>query len=381
MGYELWAISHLETQSSELYSHPKFPALTRVSTFHLGEPMIMTMRWYGPTDQVPLRHIRQVPGVTGIVGALYDVPMGEVWSLEKLQTLKSQVEADGLKLEVIESIPIPEPIKIGLPERDFHIERYIQSMQNAAAVGVKVICYNFMPIFDWTRTDFNHILPDGSSTVSFEQDKLDTIDLSDGAAPLPGWAKGFGRAELEQNLAHYKNVSEEKLLKNLIYFLEQVVPVAEKIGVKLAIHPDDPPWSIFGLPRIVGGKAQLEQIFRAVPSIHNGLTFCSGSLGSSPSNDLPSIIRAFGERIHFVHARNVLHTADKSFLEVAHPTQYGSVNMRQVMRALVEVGFTGPIRSDHGRMIWDEQGRPAYGLFDRALGMTYLLGLVEALRA
>ena len=131
----------------------------------------------------------------------------------------------------------------------------------------------------------------------------------------------------------------------------------------------------------MGSKAQLEQIFRVVPSIHNGLTFCSGSLGGSPSNDLPSIIRAFGERIHFVHARNVLHTADKSFLEVAHPTQYGSVNMRQVMRALVEVGFTGPIRSDHGRMIWDEQGRPAYGLFDRALGMTYLLGLVEALRA
>ncbi len=343
--------------------------------------MIMTMRWYGPTDQVPLRHIRQVPGVTGIVGALYDVPLGEVWSLEKLQILKNQVEADGLKLEVIESIPIPEPIKIGLPERDYHIERYIQSMQNAAAVGAKVICYNFMPIFDWTRTDFNHILPDGSSTVSFEQEKLNTIDLSDGAAPLPGWAKGFGRAELEKNLAHYKNVSEAKLLENLVYFLEKVVPIAESIGVKLALHPDDPPWSIFGLPRIVGSAAQLEQIFNAVPSVHNGLTFCSGSLGSSPSNDLPTIIRAFGNRIHFVHARNVLHTGDKSFLEVAHPTQYGSVNMLEVMRALVEVGFTGPIRSDHGRTIWDEQGRPAYGLFDRALGMTYLLGLVEALES
>lgn len=343
--------------------------------------MKMSMRWYGPTDLVLLRHIRQVPGVTGIVGALYDVPLGEVWPLEKLVLLRDTVEAAGLHLEVIESIPIPEEIKLGLPGRDGQIESYAQSLRHAAAVGVKVICYNFMPIFDWTRTSYNDPLPDGSTTVSFDNEKISQIDLSNGAAPLPGWATGINRAELELRLAQYKNVDEDRLLEHLIYFLKAVTPVAESLGVRLAIHPDDPPWSIFELPRIVGNARQLERIFSAVPSLANGLTFCTGSLGSRADNDLPEIVRRFGERIAFVHARNVKRTASHSFLEVAHPTQYGDVDMKAVMRALLEVGFTGPMRSDHGRMIWDENGRPAYGLFDRALGMTYLLGLLEGLRA
>ena len=343
--------------------------------------MKMSMRWYGPTDLVPLRHIRQVPGVTGIVGALYDVPMGEVWPLEKLVALRDSVEAAGLRLEVIESIPIPEEIKLGLPGRDLQIERYAQSLRHAADVGVEVICYNFMPIFDWTRTSYAHPLPDGSTTVSFEDDQISQIDLSNGAAPLPGWATGIGRAELELRLTQYETVDEDRLLEHLIYFLEAVTPVAESLGVRLAIHPDDPPWSIFGLPRIVGRADQLARIFDAVPSPANALTFCTGSLGSRADNDLPGIVQRFGERIAFVHARNVKRTAPHSFLEVAHPTQCGDVDMKGVMRALLEVGFTGPIRSDHGRMIWDENGRPAYGLFDRALGMTYLLGLLEGLSA
>ena len=341
--------------------------------------MKMSMRWYGPTDLVPLRHIRQVPGVTGVVGALYDVPMGEVWPLAKLVALRDEIAAAGLRLEVIESIPIPEQIKLGLPDRDLHIERYAQSLRHAAAVGVRVICYNFMPIFDWTRTSYTHRLPDGSSTVSFEQEKIGQIDLSNGATPLPGWATGINRAELDLRLEQYKNVAEPELLEHLVYFLKAVTPVAESLGVRLALHPDDPPWSIFGLPRIVGTAKDLEQIFAAVPSPANGLTFCTGSLGSRADNDLPAIVRRFGERIAFVHARNVQRTAANSFVEVAHPTQYGDVNMRAVMQALLEVGFDGPIRSDHGRMIWDENGRPAYGLFDRALGMTYLLGLIEGL--
>lgn len=339
--------------------------------------MILCMRWFGEGDLVPLEYLRQVPGVKGIVSALYDVEVGEIWPLEKLRWLKARVEATGLSLEVIESIPVHEAIKLGLPERDRFIENYLESLRNIAQVGVRVLCYNFMPIFDWIRTDLARPLPDGSTTLSFAQQDLEKIDLSRGIAGLPGWAGAFDAKELRTLLERYRQVDSEQLFQNFAYFLRAVVPVAEEVGVCLALHPDDPPWPIFGLPRIVTDEKSIQRLLDVVKSPHHGLTFCTGSLGASPANDLLAMVRRFAGRIHFVHARNVRVNGERSFFETAHPTEYGDVDMRALIQAILETGYRGPIRSDHGRMIWGERGRPGYGLYDRALGSTYLYGLIE----
>lgn len=342
--------------------------------------MQLSMRWYGPTDPVPLKHLRQVPGVTGVVSALYDLPQGATWPLERVLALRRAVEDAGLTLSVIESIPVPEAVKLGLPARDEFIENYRQSLRHVARAGVRVVCYNFMPVFDWMRTNLALPLPDGSTTLSFAQAELDAIDFSGGTDGLPGWGGAYGAGELAALLEHYVSVGEEQLFQHLVYFLRAVVPVAQEEGVRLALHPDDPPWPIFGLPRIVRDARSIARILDAVPHEASGLTFCTGSLGSQPGNDLPAMVRRFGRRIHFVHARNVRVTGERRFHEVAHPSAYGDVDMRAVMQALVEVGFDGPLRSDHGRMIWGETGKPGYGLHDRALGSAYLLGLLEGVR-
>ncbi len=341
--------------------------------------MKMTMRWYGPDDPVTLQNIRQVPGMTGIVSALHDLKPGEVLSIERLEQRKKIIESMGLQWLVIESIPVHESIKLGKPERDQLIENYIQSIRNMGKVGIPVLCYNFMPVFDWTRTNLAMPNADGSTALSFAQADLVKIDLSRGTRDLPGWGDSYTVEELTALLADYATVDDTKLFENLAYFLQKVVPAAEESGVLMAIHPDDPPWSIFGLPRIVRNAQTLQALLDVVDSPHNGLTFCTGSLGASAENDLPAMIRQFGHRINFVHARNVKRTSAHDFHESKHPSEFGSVNMFEVMRALHEVGFTGPIRPDHGRMIWGETGRPGYGLYDRALGATYLYGLMEAI--
>lgn len=342
--------------------------------------MIFSFRWYGPSDPIPLAHIRQIPGVTGIVTALYDVPVGDVWPRHKLARLVDQVTDAGLDVAVIESIPVHEDIKLGRPTRDRLVDRYCESVRNMGALGIPVLCYNFMPVFDWTRTDLAHRLDDGSTALAYDHQRLAAIDLSRGTGDLPGWAAAYDEKTLNGLLDAYRDVDAERLWEHLAYFLERVVPVAASVNVKLAIHPDDPPWPIFGLPRIITNAAALDRLTRIVDHPSNGVTFCTGSLGADSANDLPAMIRELGARgrIHFVHCRNVKRTGDRSFHEAPHPSRFGSVDMLAVMRALRDVGFAGPMRPDHGRMIWGEQGRPGYGLHDRALGAAYLQGLWEA---
>ncbi|MDP9348800.1 MAG: mannonate dehydratase [Gemmatimonadota bacterium] len=343
--------------------------------------MQMTFRWYGRHDPVPLAYIRQIPGVTGIVSALYDVPVGEVWPRSSLESLQEEIEGAGLRFAVLESIPVHEDIKLGRPGRDRLVDNYCESVRHLGELGIPVLCYNFMPVFDWTRTSLETPLDDGSTALAYDHRALARIDLSRGTGDLPGWATAYDAEELAALLAAYRDVDEERLWENLAYFLERVAPVAEEVGVKLAIHPDDPPWSIFGLPRIITGGAALERLLGLVDTPANGVTFCTGSLGADPALDLPALVRVIGGRgrIHFAHCRNVLVTGEREFHESPHPSAYGSVDMFEVLRAYRDVGFTGPMRPDHGRMIWGERGRPGYGLYDRALGATYLLGLWEAL--
>lgn len=341
--------------------------------------MIPSFRWFGDHDPVSLQSIRQIPGVTGIVGSLFSIPPGEAWTLEAVRGLQSRVEAHGMRLEVIESIPVHEAIKLGLPERDRYIEAYQHSIRVLGQAGVPVLCYNFMPVFDWVRTDLNAPMPDGSTALAYTHAEALQLDFSGGMPDLPAWANRFNAQELNAILEQYRALDDDGLFANYVYFLKAVVPVAEEAGVRLAVHPDDPPWPLFGLPRIVRDAVTIQRILDAVPSPANGLTFCTGSLGANLHNDLPAMVRQFANRIHFVHLRNVRHTAPQDFHESPHPSRFGDVDMFEVVRALVETGFTGPMRPDHGRMIWGETGTPGYGLYDRGLGIMYLQGLFEAL--
>ncbi|HEU4786869.1 MAG TPA: mannonate dehydratase [Gemmatimonadaceae bacterium] len=345
--------------------------------------MIPSFRWFGPADPIPLEHIRQIPGVRGIVSALYHIPVGEAWPYDDLARLAASVVGAGLSLEVIESIPVHEDIKLGAPDRERFIDAYCDSIVNMGRVGIPVLCYNFMPIFDWMRTDVAMRLPDGSAALAYDDRALERIDLSHGTGDLPGWATAYDADALGRLLAAYRAIDAERLWENLGYFLERVVPVAAAAGVRMAIHPDDPPWPIFGLPRIITNAAALDRLTRLVDDPMNGVTVCTGSLGADASNDVPGIIRQLGRRarLHFMHCRNVLRTGARDFHETAHPSGFGSIDMLEVMRALRDVGFRGPMRPDHGRMIWGETGRPGYGLYDRALGSMYLQGLWEAVSA
>lgn len=338
--------------------------------------MQMTFRWYGPDDPVSLADIRQIPGVTGIVSALHDVPVGEVWTPEALARRREQIAEAGLTWRVVESIPVHEDIKLGRPGRDGLIDRYCQSIEHVSAQGIDVVCYNFMPVFDWMRTDLASRLPDGSTTLAYDHDALADIDLFGEFSGLPAWVN-YDAEELSALQAAYRAVDEEALWDHLAYFLERVVPVAEASGVRLAIHPDDPPWSIFDLPRIITSGDALERVTRLVESPANGVTLCTGSLGADPACDLVEIACRLGAKVHFAHLRNVVVTGERQFHESPHPE--GRVDLARVLRALRQNGFDGPIRPDHGRMIWKETGRPGYGLYDRALGATFLLGAWKAL--
>lgn len=345
--------------------------------------MQMTLRWFGHHDPVSLAHIRQIPGVTGIVSAVSSVPVGEAWTAQAVRQISDEIQRHGFAWSVVESIPVHEDIKLGLASRDQLIDAWIESLRQVAAVGVPVVCYNFMPVFDWTRTNLARPLPDGSTALAYDDAALALVDLSKGTGDLPGWSTAYDADQLRILMAQWREVSEEALWGNLGYFLERVVPAAESLGVRLAIHPDDPPWSVFGLPRIVTNAVALRRLLSLVPLQANGLTLCTGSFGADARNDLPAMVREFGRpgRIHFMHCRNVRRVAPGVFHETAHPTANGDVDMCAVVRALSDVGFTGPMRPDHGRMIWGETGRPGYGLYDRALGAMYLQGLWEALQS
>jgi mannonate dehydratase len=345
--------------------------------------MILSFRWFGHDDPVSLGNIRQIPGLKGIVSALYDVGIGEAWPHDRVEELAGAVDDAGLELSVIESIPVHEDIKLGRPTRDRLIDNYAESICSIGAAGTRVLCYNFMPVFDWMRTDLAMRLPDGSLTLAYDDAALASIDLSHGSGDLPGWAHAYTRDELGALLAAYRGVTNEQMWEHLAYFLERVVPVAEECGVVMALHPDDPPWPIFGLPRIITDCPALERVLSLVDREANGLTFCTGSLASRGDNDVVAMARRFAlrGRIHFAHCRNVRRTGQRSFHEVPHPSVFGDVDMAGVLGALQSGGFIGPMRSDHGRMIWGERGRAGYGLHDRALGATYLYGLWEGLQS
>jgi mannonate dehydratase len=350
--------------------------------------MKMTFRWFGSKDDsVSLRQIRQIPGVSGVVAMMADIPVGEVWPGERIAALKKEVNDAGLELEVIESVNIHDDIKTGAGRRDYYIENYKTTIKNLGRYGVKVICYNFMPVFDWTRSDLAQPLPDGSTVLAYEQSKVDRIDpehiaetIASGSQgySLPGW-EPERMARLGELFISYRYVSEDDLVANLKYFLEQIIPVCREYDVKMAIHPDDPPWGIFGLPRIVRHAQDLDRLLGLVDSPYNGLTLCSGCLGASPGNNIPAIIRRFGRRIHFAHVRNIKIESPGNFHETSHLSCDGSLDLFEIMKAYYDVGFDGYIRPDHGRMIWGETARPGYGLYDRALGIAYLNGLWEAI--
>src|SRR5690625_359680 len=342
--------------------------------------MQMSFRWYGQDDPVTLEYIKQIPDMEGIVSAIYDIPAGEIWPYDKILELKNEVEKHGLVLNVIESVPVHEDIKMGIETRDQWIENYQETIRNLGKAGVRTVCYNFMPVFDWTRTDLAAPLPDGSNSLLYDEEEVQSIDPLSGDLVLPGWDLSYQKDDLRKIIETYQTIFEDQLMDHLIYFLEKVVPVAEESDVLLAIHPDDPPWSIFGLPRVVRNKEAVEKILEAVDSVNNGITLCTGSYGAARDNNLLDIIETAKGRIHFVHARNIQWFDERSFQETSHLTSDGSLDMVALMRKLVEVGFDGPVRPDHGRMIWGEEGRPGYGLYDRALGAMYLHGIVDTVK-
>lgn len=342
--------------------------------------MKMSFRWYGDDDAVTLEKIRQIPNMSTIVTAIYDTPVGEVWSSESIAQLKGKVEKAGLAFEVIESVPVHEDIKLGRESRDNYIENYKENIRRLGAAGIKVICYNFMPVFDWTRTQLDRVLPDGSNALVYYPEHIEKMDPLTGELSLPGWNSSYTKETLKQVFDAYAKITEEDLWSNLEYFLKAVVPVAEECDVKMAIHQDDPPWNIFGLPRIITCEENLDRMLSLVDSEYNGLTLCTGSLGVSPKNDMVHLAGKYAAmgRVHFVHMRNVK-LLEGGFEEAAHYSPCGSLDMVGIMTALYKNGFDGYIRPDHGRMIWGEIGRPGYGLYDRALGATYLNGIWETL--
>ena len=339
--------------------------------------MKMTFRWYGEKDSIPLSYIRQIPGMSGVVTAVYDVPVGEVWEMDKILRLKSLCDEKGLEMEVIESVPVHEDIKLGLPTRDRYIANYATTIRNLGKAGVKCICYNFMPVFDWLRTNLHTEAEDGSNALSYNHEELMGLDPHN--LHLPGWDESYTSEELNSLLDAYSGMSHEQLFENLVYFLKGIMPACDETGINMAIHPDDPPWDMFGLPRIITGMDSYDKLFAAVPNVHNGITLCTGSLGAGRDNDMVAMASKLAARSYFVHLRQITHSGDLDFCESGHLTSMGSLDMYGIVKALVEAGFDGYVRPDHGRNIWGEDGKPGYGLYDRALGATYLYGLFEAI--
>lgn len=349
--------------------------------------MEMTLRWYGTGyDTVTLEQIRQIPGVKGVITTLYGKKPGEVWEREEIKKLKSEVEAAGMHIAGIESVNVHEDIKLGKATRDELIANYKETLKNLGHEGIHLVCYNFMPVFDWTRTELARKREDGSTVLAYTQEAVDALVPEEMFASIkgdmngtvmPGWEPD--RLEKVKELfEEYKGVTSEDLFNNLVYFLEEIMPVCDEYDINMAIHPDDPAWPVFGLPRIITSKDKILRLMDAVDNPHNGVTFCSGSYGTNLENDLVDMIHSLKGRIHFAHVRNLKFHSATNFEEAAHLSSDGNFDMYEIIKALYDTGFSGPIRPDHGRMIWGEKAMPGYGLYDRALGATYLNGLWEA---
>lgn len=339
--------------------------------------MKLCFRWYGESDPVTLGEIRQIPGMKSIVTAVYATPVGEVWRRADILRAKALCHENGMTMEVIESVPVHEDIKLGLPTREKYADAYAENIRRLGEAGVKCICYNFMPVFDWLRTDLHECCFDGSNALAYHAETLSRLDPR--KVSLPGWDESYTPEELGGLLERYRGMTRERLFENLVWFLERIMPACNEVGIDMAVHPDDPPWDVFGLPRTLSTEDDFDRLFRAVPNPHNGMTYCIGSLGAGRGNDLIQMAEKYAAagRIPFAHLRNIRYTGDTDFSESGHLSSEGSLDMAGIVRALVAGGFDGYVRPDHGRNIWGEDGKPGYGLYDRALGATYLNGLFE----
>ncbi|KXF75245.1 mannonate dehydratase [Paramesorhizobium deserti] len=389
-----------------------------------------TWRWFGPEDACELKHIRQT-GARGIVTALHHIPYGEVWTVDEIKRRQTIIGADpllGLEWRVVESLPIHENIKLGAGNLTLLFDNYRQSLRNLAECGLKVICYNFMPILDWTRTELGQPLPGGGTALRFnlheyaafdcyilkrpgaedEQDSA-TLDkarawmaassesdreqlLTNIMAGLPGAYDRYDVPGLRAMLERYSDVSRDQLRENYARFLREVVPTAEEVGIRLCVHPDDPPRSLFGLDRIVSSAEDIDFVLSAVPSPANGLTLCSGSLGANPANDVPAIAERFADKIHFAHLRNVKKDPDGSFMEADHLG--GDTDMVKLVRVLLaecrrrktegREDWRIPMRPDHGHELIDDHTRkthPGYPIIGRLRGLAELRGVMAAVTA
>ncbi len=377
------------------------------------------MRWFGPRDPVPLAHIRQA-GATEVVTALHHIPNGDVWPLDAIAAHKALVEASGLGWSVVESLPVHEAVKTGGPERDRLLDHYAASLRHLAACGIRVVTYNFMPLLDWTRTDLAWELPDGARALRFERDALAVYDLhilrrpgaeADYApdvieraerrfhamdvaarvrlerniiAGLPGSEESFTSAQFLDAIGGYADVDATRLRANHVAFLEAICPVAEACGIRLVVHPDDPPFPIFGLPRVVSTESDVAALFAAVPSVANGLCFCTGSFGVRADNDLPGMVERLGSRIGFLHLRSVQREPDGAFHEAAHLEGDGDLAavMAQVVALQHREQRSIVLRPDHGHQMIDDLGKvtnPGYSLLGRMRGLAELRGLERGL--
>lgn len=338
------------------------------------------MRWFGPDDPVSLERLRQVPSLIGVVTSLEGVPPGHAWAPMDVEARVARVAEAGLSVAAIESIPVSDAIKLGDRDRDAHIDAWIASLEAVAGAGIDTVCYNFMPVADWLRTRLDEPLGDGSTALAHDDADLPAFKralMAGEGGDLPAWS-GFSPDAIAELEDRYEATGPDGLWANLATFLTRVVPVAESLGVRLGIHPDDPCWPVLGFPRIITSPAALERVCGLVDSPSNGVTYCTGSLGCDPSHDLVAGVRALRGRIAFMHARNVRIAGPRAFREVGHPAECGSVDLARVIGEAVRGGFAGPIRPDHGRRVWGEQGQPGYGLYDRAMGATYIAGVLDS---
>ena len=342
--------------------------------------MKMSFRWYGESDPVTLQYISQIPGMRSIVSAVYDVKPGQVWPEESLVSMKEACEKNGLIFDVVESIPVHEDIKLGRNNVKELLDVYCENIRRCAKHGIKCVTYNFMPVFDWTRTQLDKEAKDGSTSLVMYWEQMKGLDPLKDDIHLPGWDSSYTQEEVRELINAYAAIGEEGLWKNLETFLKAVIPVAEECGVRMAIHPDDPPYPIFGLPRIITCEKNLDRFLSLYDSPANSLCLCTGSLGCAKFNDIPRLVEKYCkmDRIAFMHIRNVKVMEDGSFEERAHLSSCGSLDIAKIVKTLVDNGYDGYVRPDHGRMIWGETGKPGYGLYDRALGAVYINGLFEA---